>query len=96
MVHLRIVVPAARRGAAVDVLRGNASVCNLILLPGAGLEPPGDVILCDVAREDASVVMADLRGLGIHQDGSIALEQVDSEVSDRAERRGGARAWRRR
>jgi uncharacterized hydrophobic protein (TIGR00271 family) len=29
-------------------------------------------------------VVADLRSLGIHQDGSIALEQIDSDVSERA------------
>ncbi len=84
MVHLRIVVPQDRTAGAVEALQSSASVCNLILLPGAGIEPAGDVILCDVAREDASVVVADLRALGVHRDGSIALETVDSEVSDRA------------
>lgn len=85
MVHLRIVVAGGGTDEAVRVLRDNASVCNLILLPGAGIEPAGDVILCDVAPEDASVVVADLRALGIHHEGSIALEQVESQVSRRAE-----------
>ncbi len=85
MVHLRIVVSPERSAAAADLLRGDASVCNLIMLPGAGLDPAGDVMLCDVAPEDASVIVADLRALGVHHDGSIALEHVESEVSDQAD-----------
>ena len=44
------------------------------------------MILCDVAREDASVVIDDLKELGVARDGSIALEQIDSQISDAAER----------
>jgi len=38
--------------------------------------PEGDLILCDVAREDASVVIADLRELGIERDGAIAVDSI--------------------
>ena len=38
---------------------------NVIWLRGVALNPRGDVILCDVAHEDASVVLADLRELDI-------------------------------
>ena len=48
------------------------------------------MILCDVAREDASVMIGDLRELGIDRDGSIAIEQIDSQISDAAERGGAA------
>jgi uncharacterized hydrophobic protein (TIGR00271 family) len=53
-------------------------------LEHAARKPEGDVILCDVAREDASQVIADMRELGIAQRGSIAVEQIDSVVSDAA------------
>jgi uncharacterized hydrophobic protein (TIGR00271 family) len=86
MVHLRIVAPANRSQQVVDLLEGSASTCNLILLPGAARKPPGDVILCDVAREDASVIIGDLRELQIPRDGSIAIEQIDSQLSEGAER----------
>lgn len=89
MVHLRIVSPTDRTARALDLLTRCESVLNVITLPGAAQRPSGDVILCDVASEDASVVIADLRGLRIHEDGSIALERIDSELSaagDRAER----------
>ena len=39
------------------------------------------MILCDVAREDASVVIGDLRELDIDRDGSIAMEEIDSQIS---------------
>jgi uncharacterized hydrophobic protein (TIGR00271 family) len=86
MVHLRIVVPAERSGKVLSLLEATPSACNLVFLAGAARQPPGDVILCDVAREDASVVIEDLRELGIPKDGSIALEQIDSQISEAADR----------
>ena len=44
------------------------------------------MVLCDIAREEASVLIEDLKELGIPRDGSIALEQIDSQLSDAAER----------
>ncbi len=86
MVHLRIVVPSDRSEKVLDLLGATASVCNLVFLAKAARRPAGDVILCDVAREDASVVIEDLKELDVHHDGSITLEQIDSQLSDAAER----------
>lgn len=86
MVHLRIVVPPERAEAALEVLEACASVINVIYLREAAHKPDGDVILCDVAREDASVVVSDLRTLEIDRYGSIAMENVDTAVSAAAER----------
>ena len=77
MVHLRIVAPPDRSQQVVELLEAAASTTNLVLLEGAARQPRGDVVLCDVAREDASVVIDDLKRLGVHRDGSIALEQID-------------------
>jgi uncharacterized hydrophobic protein (TIGR00271 family) len=84
MVHLRIVAPARLASRAVEVLDATPSVCNLVVFQGAAKRPTGDVILCDVPREEASVVIADLRDLGVHHEGSIAIETIDTEVSDSA------------
>jgi len=86
MVHLRIVAPAGQAEHALELLERSRSVCNLIHLHGAAHKPEGDVILCDVAREDASVIVSDLRELEIHRDGSIAMEDIDSQVSEAADR----------
>jgi uncharacterized hydrophobic protein (TIGR00271 family) len=85
MVHLRIVAPPEQAEAAMKVLCRTDSVLNVIHLKGAAQRPDGDVILCDVAREDASVVISDLKRLRIHETGSIALEVIDTEISKFAE-----------
>jgi uncharacterized hydrophobic protein (TIGR00271 family) len=84
MEHLRIVVPSYQAGRALDLLTANPSVCNLVYLERAARKPEGDVILCDVAREDTSVVVSDLRELNIDREGSIAMETIDSEISSAA------------
>jgi uncharacterized hydrophobic protein (TIGR00271 family) len=89
MVHLRIVVPEDRCRQVLDLLEAAPSTTNLVFIAGAARQPKGDVVLCDIAREDASVLIDDLKGLGIARDGSISLEQIDSQLSkaaDRAER----------
>jgi uncharacterized hydrophobic protein (TIGR00271 family) len=88
MIHLRIVAPVDRAEMALELLNATPSVCNIIHLPGVAQKPEGDVILCDVAREDASLILSDLRELQIPIEGSIAMEIVDTELSlagDRAE-----------
>ncbi len=86
MIHLRIVAPEDRAEAVMERLCGTDSVCNVIRLRDRSRRPDGVVIMCDVAHEDASVVIADLKELDIHRGGSIALELVDSAISDVAER----------
>ena len=81
MVHLRIVVPGDLAAKVFELLANTPSVCNVIHLEGVAKRPEGDAILCDVAREDASIVISDLRELGVHERGSIALEDIDSEIS---------------
>jgi uncharacterized hydrophobic protein (TIGR00271 family) len=85
MVHLRIVAPTAQAEQALAVLEAAPTVCNVVYLPGAARKPPGDVILCDVVRREASVVVADLTELGIDHSGSISMESVDTEISDVAD-----------
>jgi uncharacterized hydrophobic protein (TIGR00271 family) len=81
MVHLRIVVPSYQAEHALDLLKGAPSVCNVIYLERVAHRLEGDVILCDVAREDASVIVSDLRELQIDKEGSISLEMIDSQIS---------------
>jgi uncharacterized hydrophobic protein (TIGR00271 family) len=81
VIHLRIVVPNYQAEHTLHLLEGIPSVFNLVYLERAARKPEGDVILCDVAREDASVVIGDLRELDIDREGSIAIEEIDSEIS---------------
>lgn len=86
MIHIRIVTPPDRTEAVLGVLTASPAVVNVIHLPGAARKPDGDVVLCDVAREDASLVTGELRALGIPQVGSIALDPIDTSISDAAAR----------
>jgi uncharacterized hydrophobic protein (TIGR00271 family) len=81
MVHLRIVVPSYQAGHVLDLLKSASSVCNVVYLERVAHKPEGDVILCDVAREDASVIVSDLRELDIDKEGSISMEMIDSQIS---------------
>ncbi len=81
MIHLRIIAPTYDCDNVIDLLKATPSVTNLVYLPGAAQKPEGNVVLCDVAREDASVVIGDLKELNIHKDGSIAIEEIDSQLS---------------
>jgi uncharacterized hydrophobic protein (TIGR00271 family) len=84
MIHLRIVAPEEVAHQALEVLTASPAVLNIVHLHAAATKPDGDVILCDVAREEASVVIADLKELDIPRVGSIAVEHIDTALSDAA------------
>lgn len=86
MVHLRVIAPPGLADSAYRIILDHPSALNVVRLRGAAEKPEGDLILCDVAREDASIVVADLRSLGLEREGSIVLEPVSSLVSDAARR----------
>jgi uncharacterized hydrophobic protein (TIGR00271 family) len=84
VIHLRIVAPPDVARKTMDLLCGTSSVLNVVHLQGASQRPDGDVILCDVAREDASVILGDLKELDIPMEGSIAVTHVDTMLSEGA------------
>jgi uncharacterized hydrophobic protein (TIGR00271 family) len=84
MIHLRIVAPEDVAHRALEVLEASPAVLNIVHLHGAARKPDGDLILCDVAREEASVIIGDLKELEIPRVGSIAVEDIDIALSDAA------------
>jgi uncharacterized hydrophobic protein (TIGR00271 family) len=85
MIHLRIVAPEEAAHKALEILHGSLAVLNVVHLHGAAKKPDGDLILCDVAREEASVIIGDLKELGIPRSGSIVVEHIETALSDAAE-----------
>jgi len=85
MIHLRIVAPEEVAHQALEVLSASPAVLNIVHLHGAATKPDGDLILCDVAREEASVIIGDLKELEIPRVGSIAVEHIETALSDAAE-----------
>ena len=81
MLHVRLVVPDYLTKQVMEILSGSPEVINLWHIPGAVAKPEGDLVSCDVAKEDASPILQELRNLGLEQYGSIAVENVDASIS---------------
>jgi uncharacterized hydrophobic protein (TIGR00271 family) len=86
VLHLRLIVPVDSTDRARSLLADHQGVTNVVVLPGAGVRPEGDVMLADVARESANQVLDELAGLGLTRRGSIAVEGIDLSMSAGADR----------
>ena len=65
MQHLRITSPAHLTDDVVAVFTGDPAVSNLAVLRGASIEPVGDIVLADVAREATNELVDRLIALDI-------------------------------
>ena len=84
MIHARLVVPAHCSEPVVRLLCEDPRATNVVLLRGAALDPPGDLVTADLAREAASDVLGQLRRYGVQHDGGISLADVTAAPSDNA------------
>ncbi|GAA2249164.1 DUF389 domain-containing protein [Streptomyces amakusaensis] len=85
MLHLRLITPADRTTEVVRLVERTVGTTHLAVVPGAALHPAGDLVMCDVAREAGDELIDALRGLGIDECGSIAVENIDLSLSQRAD-----------
>ncbi|NKY86969.1 DUF389 domain-containing protein [Nocardia veterana] len=86
MLHLRVVCPPESTEAALTALRSEPGATLITVQRGASIEPPGDLIQADIARESANDILAGLRGLGIPDHGGIMMSPVETVLSVPAER----------
>jgi uncharacterized hydrophobic protein (TIGR00271 family) len=86
VIHLRLILPHDAFDDVVAYLREDERVTHVLVWPGAALDPPGDAVSCDVAREAASDVIATLKDLGLAGAGAIAIEEVAATSSRSAAR----------
>jgi uncharacterized hydrophobic protein (TIGR00271 family) len=90
MLNLRISSPRDQTENVLKILRTDPGVSSLAVVRGASLQPVGDLVIADVAREAANDVVDGLRELGIHREGSLHIEPVNTWLSQHgydAERR---------
>lgn len=80
MIHLRVVSPPGRTNEVVELLTDDDAICNIVRMENASMRPDGDVVMADVAREDASVIVGDLRLMGIVDEGSVTLTRIDTAL----------------
>jgi uncharacterized hydrophobic protein (TIGR00271 family) len=86
VLHLRAVSPVDVTDRVLAVLKEHPGATHVVLLRGAAVEPAGDVVEADIAREAIDEVMASLCGLGVDKTGGLTLEQIDTALSDAADR----------
>ena len=84
MLHVRIVAPPELADRVFDLISESPAIFNVVHLKGVAHKPVGDLLLFDVTREEASVILGDLKELDIPKHGSIAVVTVDSSMSDLA------------
>jgi uncharacterized hydrophobic protein (TIGR00271 family) len=80
MIHLRVVSPPSITDVLVPVLRADPAVMNLIVHRSAVSGPDGDGLHFDVLQGAADDVIGRLRQLGVEQQGSIMLENIDASL----------------
>lgn len=83
---MRVIAPAEVSDSVIDVLRRQPGVAHVVVHRGAALDPRGDEITADIARESANDVVDDLKALGLKRRGAITLDVIDTVVSTAAYR----------
>ncbi|WP_405647406.1 DUF389 domain-containing protein [Streptomyces sp. NBC_00019] len=86
MLHLRLITPAEKTDDVVRLVEKTVGTTHLVVLPGAARNPSGDVVMCDVAREAGDELIGALRRLDLDKTGSIAVENIDLSLSERADK----------
>ncbi len=84
MLHLRLRVPEDLVEDVVDELEADGTVTNIAVVPGGFRQPPGCLVLADVARESATSVIGRLRDHGLSHRGSISIDEIGTILSDQA------------
>jgi uncharacterized hydrophobic protein (TIGR00271 family) len=83
VIHIRAVSPPDVTPDLVAALAARSGVLNLIVLEGVARNPDGDAVQFDVIAAEANDVLDELRARGIVRRGSIIVDDVVAELSDR-------------
>ncbi|MFG2027266.1 DUF389 domain-containing protein [Streptomyces sp. NPDC048825] len=86
MLHLRLITPSGKTDDVVRLIEKTVGTAHLVVMQGAARSPAGDVVMCDVAREAGDELLGELRALDIDKCGSIAIENIDLSLSERADK----------
>jgi uncharacterized hydrophobic protein (TIGR00271 family) len=86
VIRLRVICPAERTPGVLAVLRDDPGATHVVVLPGSAVEPEGDLVEADLAREAVEGVLEQLRRVGVDRDGGIDLLGLDTVISTFADR----------
>jgi hypothetical protein len=84
MIHVRVVSPAATTPELTAFLRADDAVLNVVVFPESSDHPVGDTLYLDVLNGAANRVFAQLRTLGLVEQGAVLADTVDIWLSDAA------------
>jgi uncharacterized hydrophobic protein (TIGR00271 family) len=82
---MRVIAPPVFTDAVRDLLLAEAGATHVTVVPGIAVQPAGDVVEADVAREAVDTVLGELCALGIDRVGGVTLEAIDTTLSDAAD-----------
>ena len=85
MFHVRVIAPAPEARRALQLLEAAVGATNVVHHPAYARKPAGDLVAADVARDAASVLLADLAELGIDRDGAVTVIPIEVAVSPEIE-----------
>jgi uncharacterized hydrophobic protein (TIGR00271 family) len=86
VLHLQMRVPDHIADEALRLLTDDDTVTNIAVVADGYVKPPGTLVVADLAREGANSVVAALRALNVHHEGSIMLTEPSAVLSDEATR----------
>jgi uncharacterized hydrophobic protein (TIGR00271 family) len=82
---MRVIAPGERSAEVRELLLAEPGATHVTVLPGVAVQPPGDVVEADVARESVDVLLGRLSALGVERTGGVTLETIDTTLSDAAD-----------
>jgi uncharacterized hydrophobic protein (TIGR00271 family) len=74
LVHLRLTVPDDLTERVSDLLIGHECTTNVTIQAGVVTKPEGDLVECDVAREEAGSLLRMLEEVDLDERGAILIE----------------------
>ena len=86
LVHLRVTTPETLTDESLALLLGHDYITNITLQRGASLDPVGDVVEADVAREEFNEVLENLHRMGVGRKGGILVQTPTATPFDEAAR----------
>jgi uncharacterized hydrophobic protein (TIGR00271 family) len=86
LVHLRVTTPETLTDKSLALLLGHDYITNITLQQGASLDPVGDVVEADVAREEFNDVLENLHRMGVGRKGGIVVQTPTATPFDEAAR----------
>jgi uncharacterized hydrophobic protein (TIGR00271 family) len=90
LAHFRLTSPPDLTDAVLAVLTDRAWITNVTLQRGACLQPAGDLVECDLAREKSGEVVGHLHDLGLDERGGIVITAPTGSPFDAAQQLGRA------